>query len=57
MLAKRSNGQGLCSSLIIPFLLDDVNGMLSLAGWKDIDLDAILDVIFGDFLVSDTLSN
>ena len=30
---------------------------LSLAGWKDIDLDAMIDVIFGDFLVSDTLSN
>ena len=50
---------GLCSSLIIPFLLDDVNGMLwlSLAGLKDIDLDAMIDVIFDDFLVFDTLSN
>ena len=47
----------LCSSLIIPFLLDDVNGMLSLAGWEDIDLDARIDVIFDDCLVFDTLSN
>ena len=30
---------------------------LSFAGWNDIDLDAMIDVIFGDFLVSDTLSN